>query len=149
MPSVNTKPFHCQRWPKSKLKKKIKFLKFLFQAFRLWGVSRLRLGSRISPHPPSQKKKKEKNSCTGNGSEKNSCKHRWLDLLTSRAFEREARSYERRSERAKARRILPHQTRKPCERLWESLAGGLRSKYGSVSKCSKYKDLYGRKRLFL
>ena len=53
-----------------------------------------------------------------------------LDLLTSRAFERVARSYECRawsaSERAKARscRALPHQPRKPCERLWESL--GLR-----------------------
>ena len=27
--------------------------------------------------------------------------------------------------------------------------GGPRSKNDSVSKCSKYKDLYGRKRLFL
>ena len=34
-----------------------------------------------------------------------------VDLLTSRAFERVAR----------ASRVLPHQTRKPSERLWESL----------------------------
>ena len=34
-----------------------------------------------------------------------------VDLLTSRAFEREAG----------ASRVLPHQTRKPSERLWESL----------------------------
>ena len=48
-----------------------------------------------------------------------------VDLLTSRAFEREARSYERgaRASERKARtsRVLPHQTRNPSERLWESL----------------------------
>ena len=38
-----------------------------------------------------------------------------LDLLTSRAFEREARASE------SSWRVLPHQTRKPCERLWEGL----------------------------
>ena len=37
-----------------------------------------------------------------------------LDLLTSRAFECVARSC----------RVLPHQTRKPSERLWESLNRG-------------------------
>ena len=55
-----------------------------------------------------------------------------LDLLTSRAFERVARQWARsaivrapsaKRERASESscRFLPHQTRKPCERLWESL----------------------------
>ena len=50
-----------------------------------------------------------------------SCPHGWIDLLTSRALEREARSYERRarsaSERKLSCRVVPHQTRKACERL--------------------------------
>ena len=55
-----------------------------------------------------------------------------IDLLTSRAFERVARLWARSaivrarsaSERARSasERKLPHQTRKPSERLWESLA---------------------------
>ena len=48
-----------------------------------------------------------------------------VDLLTSRACEREARSYERgaraNEREARSSRVLPHQTRKPSERLWESL----------------------------
>ena len=41
-----------------------------------------------------------------------------IDLLTSRAFERVARLWAR----SASERKLPHQTRKPSERLWESLA---------------------------
>ena len=59
-----------------------------------------------------------------------------LDLLNSRAFERVARQWARqwarsaiveREVRTSERkcRVLPHQTRKPCERLWESLAQDL------------------------
>ena len=53
-----------------------------------------------------------------------------LDLLNSRAFERdserEARSYEREVRTSERKcRVLPYQTRKPCERLWESLAQDL------------------------
>ena len=40
-----------------------------------------------------------------------------IDLLTSQAFEREVRLYKR----ERASWVLLHQTRKPCERLWESL----------------------------
>ena len=47
-----------------------------------------------------------------------------LDLLTSRAFKRVARQC----------RVLPHQTRKPSERLWESLEVG----------CTLYDGLYRR-----
>ena len=50
-----------------------------------------------------------------------------LDLLTSQAFERVARLWARsaivraRSASERKLRVLPHQTRKPSERLWESL----------------------------
>ena len=48
-----------------------------------------------------------------------------IDLLTSRAFERVARSYERGAQASEREarasesscRVLPHQTRKPSERL--------------------------------
>ena len=50
-----------------------------------------------------------------------------LDLLTSRAFERVARQWAKRDRTSTEREtrasewVLPHQTRKPCEHLWESL----------------------------
>ena len=39
--------------------------------------------------------------------------------------------------------------RHSSEKKIHANTGGPRSKNDSVSKCSKYKDLYGRKRLFL
>ena len=53
--------------------------------------------------------------------------HVALDLLTSRAFEREARASE------SSCRVLPLQTRKPSERLWESLMLHVTSRLRAVS----------------
>ena len=76
----------------------------------------------------------------------------FLDLLTSRAFERVAQQWARsamvrvpsaKRERASESscRVLPHQTRKPCERLWESLR--LSEKVKTNSPC-QWKSLLGQ-----